>query len=439
MHVFDPKAVGGKTRGRFDNVDYVDGLPGLVVHAQPTIVPHGAVLLVSGWTVDPATAGPPVAVCVLLDRVRPFYARTGIARGDVMLEHKTDEFVGYQLQVPTVDLGSGAHELRTYALAADGKWYESALAGFRLFYHHSTVHGKGVLSRPLRMHVDPPRDLATGVHITEGTPIHANRWIQLHGWAFDKELSGGAETMVATAEDGRTWSGPANIEHPSASASLGSKDARVGFEVTLPAAVFGRGRHRVQLTALDSEGRRYPNSTEAEFDVISALRPFPLTAREARSVPRYAARLRAVPDDKDADYPESTRVYWALPAAEPIVVSPPEQLIIEGWAIDESGAAADEVFIELIATWVAIPPHRHPALSARGKPVAGIAPAPLENAWFRFAFGLPTLPGAVYELALVVVQPGRRSFSRVPLATLVVDETSGVNADGKARSDLLRK
>jgi len=154
LHVFDPRAVAGKTLGEFDNVDYVDGLPGLVAHPQPTVVPHGASLLVSGWTVDPVSNGPSLAVCVLLDRVLPFYPRVGVARGDIKLEHKTDEFVGYQLVLSTSNLGAGPHELRTYALSSDGKWYESALAGFRRFRHHrrrpsrpSTICGRHALQK----------------------------------------------------------------------------------------------------------------------------------------------------------------------------------------------------------------------------------------------------------------------------------------------------
>lgn len=423
MHVFDPRSIAGKTRGEFDNVDYVDGLPGLVAHPQPTVVPHGASLLVSGWTVDPVTGGAPAAVCVLLDRARPLVARFGIARGDIKLKHATDEFVGYQLVVSTSHLGSGAHELRTYALSSDGRWYESALAGFRLFYHDSALRRNGSLSRTLRMFVETPRDQATGLQLPLGTPIYANRSVLLRGWAFDDELGIGVETIVASHEDGRTWSGPASIEDPAARETLNARDERVAFEVAIPAAVFGRGRHCLRLTGLDASGTRYPNSAEVTFDVISAERPFPLTARVARALPPFVARLRIVGDARDKDDNGPTRFLAMLPADSPIVVAPQHRLVIEGWAMDETGEAADEVYIELTAAWLALPPRRHPALSARRNPVDGLSPAPVANAWFRVTFDMPALPNAVYELALVVVQPGRRSYSRVSLATLQIEST----------------
>jgi hypothetical protein len=363
--------------------------------------------------VDPVSNGPSLAVCVLLDRVLPFYPRVGVARGDIKLEHKTDEFVGYQLVLSTSNLGAGPHELRTYALSSDGKWYESALAGFRLFRHHRAMPRNGALERSLRMSPEVPRDFEARLAIPLGTPIYANRWIVLRGWAIDEQLGIGAETIVATDESGRSWSGPANIEDPVARDASGATDWRLGFEVVFPAAVFGRGRHRVQLTGLDASGYRYANFVNVAFDVISALRPFPLVARIARSATPDAARLRVVEDARDV-------LETKLPTPTGIVLSAGGRVIVEGWALDETGAAADETFIELNAAWVDLPPSRHPALCARERTVGAMPAAPVDNAWFSATFDMPALPGAHYELALVVVQPGRRSYSRVRLASLLL-------------------
>jgi hypothetical protein len=411
LRVFNPSAVAGKTLGEFDSIDYIDGLPGLVAHPQPTVVPHGALLLVSGWTVDPVTNGPPRAVCILLDRAIPLQARTGIARGDIMLKHNTDEFVGYQLVISTSQLGIGPHELRAHALSADGHWYESALAGFRLYRHHLAVNVIGTLTHTIRMSLEVPRDLATGLPIPLGTPIHADRWVALRGWTFDERLGTGANTIVASDESGRTWSGPANIEDPVARELLSARDVRLGFEIVIPAAVFGRGRRQLHLTALDASGRQYPNRIEVAFDVIAAERPFPLTARISRSPLPFAARLRHGGD---------TQTEVPLPASDPITVLSRDELVIEGWALDENAVAADEVFIELTPMWLDLPSRRRAAASARERPVEGLPTAPVDNAWFHIAFNMPAVPDAVYALALVVVQPGRRSYSRVPLATLLI-------------------
>ena len=418
MHAFDPAAVAGNTRGGIDNVDYIDGLPGLVTHPQPTVVPHGAPLLVSGWTVDPSTDGPPLAVCVLLDRARPLDARIGIARGDIMLEHKTEEFVGYQIVVGTDDLGPGAHELRTYALSADGLWYESAAVGFRLY--RRAFPEKEARARGLQMFLERAIDIGAGTEVPPGTPIRANRWMLFCGWTFDHVLRSGAATIAAFDDAGRMWSGPSTIERPDVRAAKHASDDRLGFEIAIPAAVFERGPHRLRFVAYDEAGRRYANSLEAPIEIIAAERPFPLTARALSTPPACASQLRQVTasDDEDACV---TIARQTLPARTPVVVDRDAQLIVEGWALDETAVAAEEVFIELAASGIHIPPQRLATECALRQRANGIEKAPpVDNAWFRFTFRTAGLQQADYDLALVVVQPGRRSYARVALATLRV-------------------
>ena len=414
LHAFDPAGVAGNTRGGIDTVDYIDGLPGLVTHPQPTTVPHGAPLLVSGWTVDPSTDGPALAVCVLLDGVRPLDAQIGIARGDIMLEHKTEEFVGYQIVVGTDDLGPGAHELRTYALSADGFWYESAAAGFRLY--RRAFPEKETLSRGLQMFLDRVVVIGAETEVPSDTPIRANRWMLFQGWAFDNVSRGGAATIAAFDDAGRMWSGPSTIERPDVRASKHASDDRLGFEIAIPAAVFERGPHRLRFIGYDEAGRRYANSLEAPIEIITAERPFPLTARALPAPPVCAAQLRQVT--------ESTSFRQTLPARTLVEVDGDAELIVEGWALDKTGAAAEEVFIELAASGIHIPPQRLATECALRACAEDIADAPpVDNAWFRFTFRTAGLQPADYDLALVVVQPGRQSYARVALATLRVTET----------------
>ena len=311
MHAFDPSAIAGNTRGEIGSLDYVDGLPGLVFHPRPAVVPHGAPVLVSGWTVDPATDGPPLAVVVLLDRSRPLPARSGIARGDVMVAHKTDEFVGYQLVVQTGDLEPGAHELRPYSLAADGFWYESEAVGFRLY--RKIFPGTEVHARALRMDLTGAMNINTGKSIPAGTPVRANHWLSFRGWAVDPLTRRGVAAVMVSDAQGRSWSGPANLERPDVHGALQSIDARVGFEVPVPAAAFRRGRHDLQISGFDAAGRGYANAIRATVDIIAADRPFPLTARVNRTPPRHAVQLGtadsagADPDIKE-DAPAETTV-----------------------------------------------------------------------------------------------------------------------------------
>ena len=425
MHAFDPSAVAGNTRGGIDNVDYIDGLPGLVTHPRPTVVPHGAPLLVSGWIVDPSTDGAPQAVCVLLDGVRPLHAQIGIARGDIMLEYETEEFVGYQIVVGTDDLGPGGHELRTYALSADGFWYESAAAGFRLY--RQAVPEKDVLARGLQMFLDRVLDLGAGTEVLPDAPIPANRWMLFQGWAFDNVSRGGAATIAAFDDAGRMWSGPSTIERPDVRASKQASDDRLGFEIAIPAGVFERGRHRLRLFAYDEAGRRYANSIEAPIEVITAERPFPITARALPAPPVCAAHLRQVMESTISRKKlpaASTASQQTLPTRTPVVVDCDAELILEGWALDETGAAAEEVFIELAASGIHIPPQRLSSQCALRESVKEIADQPpVDNAWFRFTFKTEGLEPTDYDLALVVVQPGRRTYARLALATLRVSVT----------------
>jgi len=100
LHAFDPDAVTGSTRGSIDNVDFIDGLPGSCA-MQPTVVPRGAPLLVSGWTVDPVSDGRPQAVCVLLDRARPLDVHEGKSRCDIVVTQRSSSAINSSSQPTT--------------------------------------------------------------------------------------------------------------------------------------------------------------------------------------------------------------------------------------------------------------------------------------------------------------------------------------------------
>ena len=419
MHVFDPGAVAGETRGGIDTVDYVDGLPGLVLHPRPTVMPLGAPLLVSGWAVDPESAGPALAVCVLLDRSRPLYARIGIARGEIAREHSTDEFVGFQLALATGDLAAGAHEMHTYALGSDGFWYVFGSATFRL-YRHPFPSGI-TLSRALLMSMPRPIDIAAGKEIAKGAAVRANRWLLFQGWAFDSALQRGPATIAAFDEDGRTWSGPSDIARPDVAATLQSSENKLGFEITIPTAVFERGTHSLKFVGFDEDGHRYANSTASIIDVIATQPPFPLTARCMSMSQPFTAHLRAVEplDDDDEGVDDAPNLQATLPVREPLTIPKNATIHVEGLALDEGGRPADDVFLELNVHGIHVPPRRLAADYVLRSPAAGIASdSSVENSSFRCSFSLSKMKLSDCDLALVVVQPGRRSYSRVPLATL---------------------
>jgi hypothetical protein len=432
LHAFDPGAVVGTTRGGIDNIDYVDGHPGLVTHPRPTVVSHGAPVLISGWTVDPATNSSPAGVIVLVDRTRPLDARIGIARGDIMAEHGTDEFVGFQLGVDTTDLDSGSHELRVYALCSDGFWYESAAAGFRLY--HDVVPAKDGLKRPLRMAFDGRIDLESGRHLSRDEPVPANHSVLFQGWTYDKRIGRGAVRIAAVDETGRYWSGPSDVERPDVAGATLSGDSRLGFEVIVPAAVFGRGRHRLDIVGFDGGGHRYSNALDVTLNVISEKLPFPLTARRSDRQPRFAARIRVLRERRDDDPNKRTRervgdddrevtvATFDLPATTTIRVEPTCEIRVEGWVLDADSNAADDVYLEVLPVWTVVPPQRLSAdcgwlRSPHRTPIGG----GIDGSHFTATVSADVIRGGPCEFAIVVVAPDRCSYTRVPIATVIVD------------------
>lgn len=407
LRITSPGAIAGRTLGSIDYVDYIDGLPGLIHHERPTILPVGAPLLVSGWGIDPVTRGRPRAVSALLDRVRPYDGLTGLSRNDVVAAQiSTEEFTGFRLVVPTEDLPVGHHEVHIYALSADGAWYELGATGFWLFRHDSALPEGGSVPHTLQMYVEDPIDFETGRPIPKGTPFHANATIVLRGNTYDPVAQHGADTMVVRDAAGRTWCGAGYAKR----GSLGLRTTHRGFEIFVPARVLGVGRHQLALYGRDASGRRYPNDVSVAVDITAARQRFPLTARIAHSIPPFAARLRIFGQEV-RDIP--------LPAHDKIVV-PPGAFSVDGWALDESGNAAHEVFIERSAPRPGLPALRHPADAGRRIAIDGIAPAPIAGTCFSGPFEVPAGESGESSLALDIVQPGRRSYSRIHLAMLQI-------------------
>jgi hypothetical protein len=420
LHAFHAGAVAGATRGGIDTIDYVDGLPGLVFHPKPTIAPHGAPVLVSGWTVDPATNAGPAAVVVLLDATRPLAARTGIARGDIMIEHGVDEFVGFQVVVDTTDLAPGSHELRVFALGGDGLWYESAVAGFRLY--HDVISPKGSLERPLRMSLDGRVDLTAGRHVRDAAPIRGNHWLQFQGWTYDVQTKLSAERVAIVDATGRMWSGSSHVYRPDVGAALGSTPA-LGFEIVVPAAVFPRGRHKLEIIGFTNAGQRYVNAIAVTMDVIAEDHRFPLTARRLAVPAPVGAKLLVIehsdPDEPEDDI-ERTVAAFALPAQR-LPIPADTEIRIEGWALDARGDAGDDVYLEVGPLWAAVPPQRLPASSGwMAPPFDAPVPGGIAGSYFTASVNAADLRGGAWELAVVVVQPDRCSFARTPIATVTI-------------------
>lgn len=296
---FDVATVVGSTEGAIDGFDYVDGLPGLIDHPRASRVPAGAPLVVTGWALDRGTRGAAAAVRVVVDGIRQHGARTGLSRSDIVqvLDRPAgDERIGYRALVPTEGLPAGAHVVRAYALCAGGRWYEAGRYGFSVY--EPLRPGAGATAGAVRLHVDQVIDVDRhGAIVAFGDAVPVGRFAMLSGWALDVAAGTGPAAVCATDDRGNRWTAPCELGRPDIRALMGAGDDRLGFELCIPARVFGRGRHVVRLGAVDHDGRPSEAALDVTVDVAAEQRPFPHGAHERAGTPQAACRLSFAPAD----------------------------------------------------------------------------------------------------------------------------------------------
>lgn len=418
---FDPQAVAGSTAGDLDGFDFVDGVPGLVVHPRSHRVPAGAPILVSGWILDPDVDEPLRAVRIVLDGRFTFEAETGLSRLDVAAGRPgAPERSGFRAVVPTGALPAGGHGLRAYGLAADGVWYA---AGYRAFWTSVTPHREfaRVPRRP-RVQIDQVLDvMPDGSTFAEDGPVVRGHHVLITGFALDRSTRRGVGGAAAFAAGGGCWSAPCDVVRGDVQAGLGAVDDRLGFEIVVPSDALGRGRHELTVCAFDETGRLFDHETPVTVDVAERRERFPAFALYDARKPLAAFAVTAL----DADgYGPSGRVG---PFAT--TVAHDGRVLVEGWALDQDGLAASALFVELSAGDDA-PPHRFPVLAGfyRDDAPAAFPAPPLDDAWFRAGLDAVHLAPRRYAMSLAVFDGGRRRYGRRALGTLTVAPRSGITS-----------
>jgi hypothetical protein len=381
-HDFDPRTVAGVARGAIDGFDYVDAYPGLVAHPRPNRIPRGAPVTVSGWAGAPAPAARRAPeVLLVVDGSRAYRARADGKR--------------FSAVVFTAELAAGGHEVRAYAL--DGaRAYEAAYRPF--WVYELAPDAPAPQPGAIRLGLEPVTALtAGGAVLSTGAPVRGNDIVLISGWAVDGRT--GAAPLGATASDagGRRWSAPFDVPRPDIRAARGASADRLGFEIAVPAAALGRGRHALRVAAYGADGVFAAGATELTVDVAGAVVRFPAFARERREPAAVAA---------------------ALPRA---AVAAGETVVFEGWALDPDGrGGAGEVFVELCKANVSVPVHRLPATAGyrRDQPPPDLPAPPVADGWFDCALDSAVLRDREYEVVAVVVAADRMSCARRPLGTL---------------------
>lgn len=406
-HSAPASAVRGDTRGGLDSFDYIDGLPGLIDHVRPTVVPRGAPVAVIGWAVDPDDR-PVSVVNLIVDGVRVYGAQSGIARGDVAEREEVDEFVGFRAVVPTDDLAPGAHEVRAYA-AVGGAWFEAARIDF--FIYDPTATAGPPANRPIRIVIDRVGPLGNE-RSQRGDAVPSGATLQISGWGYDALAGRGAALVTATAGD-RVWAAPCIVERPDVASMLGVSARALGFELLIPTASLERGAHRIDIVGYDAAGGRFANSHEIRVRVAGEIRRFPLVARE-RAVAAHAAAAYHLHGDEPGAWRHLP------PTVGVLEVKRTAKLCIAGWALTADGEAAASVFVEIAHAGVPVPPTRVAAIAgftatATQRPAVT---APRADCAFTVEIDTAQLRERDYAVDLLVVEPDRRSVARLALGTL---------------------
>ncbi len=323
--------------------------------------------------------------------------------------------------MPTDALVAGSHHVAAYALVA-GTW---GAVGTQPFSVYEIARPElPPHARAVRVQIDDVDVLTPeGALAGRNAPVPANHVALIRGWANDVAAGAPPAGVRARSQAGIVWTAPCDVARPDVVAALGSRSSdRYGFEIAIPAVQLGRGRHVIELTAFDGEGRTFAPSACVDIDVAAPVRPFPAYARSLDEPFDVSAMLSA-----PGEHPT------VLDEHAFVEVSRGTILTLEGWATAPDGTAATDVFVEVASSDRALPPRRH-------FPIAGVrrdhAPRelrepPLDDAWFWYLLGTADLERGDYRLTFVVVGEGRRTYARRNLGTLTV--TKNLSESSAAR------
>jgi hypothetical protein len=386
---------------------------------MPARVPRGAPILISGWTVDSSKNAGAVAVCALVNRVVPFTARVGIARGDLRIDGVEDEFLGFQVVIPTSSFEPGGHEVRIFALSDDGHWYEAAQVAFDCFV---AAYPSGVekLSRSVQLHIDHPIDTSTGRSVGPGEAHRQKGFAIFTGWAFDDETRSGVGSVIARDTEGRFWLSDAQVSRPDVASRFPGANPRLGFELAIPTSAFTCGEHELTFLALDHTGRAYANAAFTwKLLIDAAQQSFPETAREVQAEGTAACRLRVAASRDDFDDFRTLRV---LPRGNRIERTRGAILKIDGWACSSPGVPAPIVYVEIKSERVAFPPGQVLAESRlrsidEAEYFAKERPA---SAFFRVEFSVRGLASGLSSVSILIPSSDRREYQRIHVADIDV-------------------
>lgn len=414
---FELLRVAGTTSGAIDLVRAAVELPFPLESAGRVRVPQRVDLIVGGWCIDPNSAEPPAQVLLLVDATWEHHAAVDLSRRDasVHFAKAPPEHIGFQAQLPTRELGPGAHSIRSFALSADGAWYEAARLDFGIV--GAPRWELAPAAREATVKIDAVVDLDDhGARGPLAGIIPAGHGALVQGWALDQATGRAPDGICVADESGSRWTTTCDIPRADVQGVAGANTPFLGFEVIVPTAGLRRGDRSLAVWAYDANGRRIGRPGAARFQIAAPIAAFPAFAHERHEEPAAHVMLRC--SSRPATLVLEADCTVTIPAADTVG--------IEGWAYVDEDRAGGQVIIELQPLGVNVPPLRFHALSGFGRTDE---PAKLDtprraDSWFTWAFRAADVAPGRYRFALAVIDEDRCGFARREFGIVVIERMS---------------
>lgn len=272
-------------RGSIDEIDFVDGLPGLVRHRAPQVAATGAPFLVRGWALD---AGRQRLGEELLFKIGPNTISAGFdhERPDIANAFRSPMLTvcGFQVGVPTTGLAPGQYDLRaSVRFADDENWYEFASA---VVYVVAEPTVAPALSREeiengrdqIRGAIDALDDWGSrrSACLQEPFLVITGTALTVGGWAFHP---GEPIRAVRVRFGEHVVSGSIGYRRDDVATTVGQREAATsGFVVPIRLFATSPGVHRLSIECETASGWIGLAGSE-QIVVIPEPHPFPFGAR----------------------------------------------------------------------------------------------------------------------------------------------------------------
>jgi len=223
--------------------------------AQPTFIPRGAPIFVSGWIYVPDAPAPPEIV-ITVDGAFGVVATGGYPRPDVAAAHGPDALnSGFEGILPS-GLADGPRTIAAAQLV-DAMTYRSGP-------ERQITIGASALSLTIQtpivdgvtIHVDYVAETGESPELEAGIPSFGHdATFSIVGWAADHMRGEPAAAVYALVDDVHLFRGRIGAERPDVAEQLDQPPLRyAGYEVRIDAGTLALGDHVICVIALSADG-----------------------------------------------------------------------------------------------------------------------------------------------------------------------------------------